>query len=233
MNKQQFMGELKQLLGELPVDEREEALSYYEDYFADAGEENEAAVIAELQSPEKVAFTIKAGLADADKIEGEFTDTGFKGYSNDSRDEIINAIPGSEERGFKQANPNTGNNILITILVLILLSPILIPVFCSIFGVLFGLSVAALAVMIAIAVAGIACIVAGGIVLVTGITGMSALPMGALLLAGVALILFGIGSVLVTVGTKIIALIVPAFFRAITSLARKMIDKINSKRGNL
>ncbi len=37
MNREEFMAKLKALLGDIPADEREEALQYYEDYFDDAG----------------------------------------------------------------------------------------------------------------------------------------------------------------------------------------------------
>ena len=62
MNRIEFMDQLKDLLREISAEEREEALQYYEDYFADAGEEHEAEVIRELGSPQKVAATIKADL---------------------------------------------------------------------------------------------------------------------------------------------------------------------------
>ena len=57
MNRIEFMDQLKDLLREISAEEREEALQYYEDYFADAGEEHEAEVIRELGSPQKVAAT--------------------------------------------------------------------------------------------------------------------------------------------------------------------------------
>jgi len=230
MTKQQFMGELKQLLGELPVVEREEALNYYEEYFADAGEENEDSVIAELGSPEKVAFTIKAGLADADKAEGEFTDTGFKGYEASSKEELINTIPGSEDRGFNQPN-NNRNNALLVILLLILLIPVIVPILCSVFGVLIGIAGACFGIMCALAVAGIGCIVAGAIVLVVGILGMATHPLGAIMLAGIALILVGIGAILFTIGVKIIAKLLPKLVRAVVSILQNIIKTINRKRG--
>ena len=62
MNRIEFMTELEKLLKEIPEEERKEAMQYYEDYFADAGLENEQHVISELESPKKVAQTIKAGL---------------------------------------------------------------------------------------------------------------------------------------------------------------------------
>ena len=60
MNRMEFMAELERLLADMPEDERQAAVQYYADYFADAGEENEQDVIRELGSPEKVAESIKA-----------------------------------------------------------------------------------------------------------------------------------------------------------------------------
>ena len=45
MNRSEFMTRLRELLTDINEAEREEALSYYEEYFDDAGEENEASVI--------------------------------------------------------------------------------------------------------------------------------------------------------------------------------------------
>ena len=42
--------------------ERKAALEYYQDYFEDAGAENEGKVIQELGSPGKVAAIIRADL---------------------------------------------------------------------------------------------------------------------------------------------------------------------------
>lgn len=62
MNREQFIAQLVRLLQDLPPAERQEAIRYYQEYFDDAGEENEDAVIQELGSPGKVAASIKANL---------------------------------------------------------------------------------------------------------------------------------------------------------------------------
>ena len=62
MNRIEFMTELAALLQDISAEERVEAMQYYNDYFDDAGAENEADIIKELESPRKVAETIKAGL---------------------------------------------------------------------------------------------------------------------------------------------------------------------------
>ena len=63
MDRRKFMNEFEKRLSRLPTDEVREAVDYYEQYFADAGVENEKAVLAELGSPAGVASQIIAGYA--------------------------------------------------------------------------------------------------------------------------------------------------------------------------
>ena len=63
MNRIEFMTELASLLQDVPAEERRDAMQYYNDYFDDAGEDQEQQVIEELESPKKVAEKIKADMA--------------------------------------------------------------------------------------------------------------------------------------------------------------------------
>ena len=63
MNRHDFIEELKRRLRKLPYDEIKEAVDYYEEYFDDAGIENEQSAIAELGSPSEIASQIIAGYA--------------------------------------------------------------------------------------------------------------------------------------------------------------------------
>ena len=62
MNRVEFMTELASLLQDVPVEERREAMRYYNDYFDEAGKENEAQAISDLGSPARVAEKIKEDL---------------------------------------------------------------------------------------------------------------------------------------------------------------------------
>ena len=75
MNKYEFMAQLKKHLRKLPFDEVKEAVDYYEQYFDDAGEENEQAVLSELGSPSAVASQIVASFAAKDT--GKSVQKGF------------------------------------------------------------------------------------------------------------------------------------------------------------
>ncbi len=98
MNRAEFMNRLTALLHDVSPAEREEAIQYYNDYFDDAGAENEASVIASLGTPEELAKTIKAGLSDGGSG-GEFTETGFEGYGTRSKDEIMNPADRQKAQG--------------------------------------------------------------------------------------------------------------------------------------
>lgn len=111
MNRAEYMAQLARLLGDVPKAEREEALQYYNDYFDDAGVEEESGVIASLGSPEELARTIKAGLNDGGSA-GEFTEAGFSGYGQTHKDEVMqvppgagyqNAFTGSQGAGYQNA----------------------------------------------------------------------------------------------------------------------------------
>ena len=60
MTRAEFLTALAEKLQGVTVDEREEALKYYNEYLDEAGPENEEAVIAELGTPQKVANIIIA-----------------------------------------------------------------------------------------------------------------------------------------------------------------------------
>ena len=63
MNRADYMAALRRALSVLPEEERANALRYYEEYFDDAGPENEAKAIEELGEPAKVAARILAATA--------------------------------------------------------------------------------------------------------------------------------------------------------------------------
>ena len=55
----------------LPEEERDSAMEYYEDYFADSGPENEAQIIDEFGSPELVArqILLSSSVGNADSLD--------------------------------------------------------------------------------------------------------------------------------------------------------------------
>jgi len=88
MNRWEFMRQLEELLSDISPNEREEALQYYNDYFNDAGRENEQEVIKALGSPGQVAEIVREGLEDGIS-QGEFTENGFLNKASSLDHEII------------------------------------------------------------------------------------------------------------------------------------------------
>ncbi|QDQ02120.1 DUF1700 domain-containing protein [Lysinibacillus fusiformis] len=63
MDRASYLKKLRGKLYRLPAQELDAALAYYEEYFDEAGEENEQQVIQQLGSPSKVASQIMADFA--------------------------------------------------------------------------------------------------------------------------------------------------------------------------
>lgn len=62
MTKQEFLQRLEVQLADVTEEERAEAIRFYEEYFDEAGPEQEQKVLLELGSPDKVAAIIKANV---------------------------------------------------------------------------------------------------------------------------------------------------------------------------
>lgn len=105
MNRLEFMRQLEMLLSDISPSEREEALQYYNDYFNDAGTENERQVIKALGSPAQVAKIVKDGLSDNPGM-GEFTENGY----TDQNAPNSNAIMKRSGQGQNTSGPEGAAN---------------------------------------------------------------------------------------------------------------------------
>ena len=91
MIREDFMDKLAFLLQDLSETDREEALQYYNDYFDDAGVENEQSVMYSLGTPEKLAETIRkehmkqTGTYSGDTYMGSTSNDSDKGKKNKLR----------------------------------------------------------------------------------------------------------------------------------------------------
>jgi len=228
MNKATFMARLNELLADITEAEKEEALSYYEEYFADAGEENEESVIQSLGSPEKVAATIKAGLSENAQEEGEFSENGYTNSYYDTKDEIAARNLSSEERGFGKGKGlsgiSTGGWVIILILCLFAL-PILGPILLGIAGTIFGLLVAIAAVIFAVFVTGVALVAAAIGMVVAGFATLFATPIVGVALLGAALIVAGIGILAAILGLWVVTKVIPPLFRGLVTIIRKPFER--------
>ena len=218
MSRVEFMNQLKNLLWDIPDGEREEALNYYEDYFDDAGAENEEQVIAALGSPEKVAAIIKDGLKEDAGKPGAFTENGYQS-------EIVHYAE-SKKSSFADRIKGLGKSGMILVLILAIFAlPILGPVGIGIGSAIFGVLVAGIAVLFALAVAGIALLVAGASVFAAAIGCLFVTPAIGIMLMGAAMIIIGIGILVTVLGIWILTKVVPALIRFVVNLFRKIFAK--------
>ena len=217
MNRAEFMARLKELLADITEAEREEALNYYEDYFDDAGVENEASVIESLGSPEKVAATIKHGLNDSEGQEGEFSETGYTDYTYD-KDEVATTTQ-------RKKWDLSGGMLVVVIILCIFALPILGPVAIAVLSVLFSILCTVAVLLFAVMVAGVAIGVSGLALIISGIATLIASPVVGILFAGAGLVLAGVGILVTILGIWILTKVVPPLFRGFINLCRKPFER--------
>lgn len=192
MNRIEYMTKLASLLQDIPEVERRDAMKYYNDYFDEAGEENEEQVIREFGAPEEVAENIKADLKGktediTDDQQGQSGNYQFQTRENDHSSEYQ-----YEMSGDKKKNARIWKIVLIVILAIII-GPVLIPL-------IGGILVAGLAIVLT-AIVGVFALVIAGIVI--AIVGISLVISGFIILlpqtaAGLALI--GSGLIMLVLG---------------------------------
>ena len=201
MNRAEFMTELERHLAGITIDEINDAMAYYNEYFDEAGPENEARVIEELISPARVAAQIKAESA-------------FRGL--DSKES-----PPPIKKGFSA---------IWFVLLGILALPLALPLVLGAFGVLVALIVAAFGVVISLVAVEVATFVAGFVSIVVGsFTIPVHLPTG-LFYLGVGLLIVGFSllvGVLVYLLTKGLVYFIAW---VMNNILRKGRDKIQSTR---
>lgn len=211
MNKEQFLLRLEQLLSDIPEDERTEALEYYQSYFEDAGVENEANVIEELGSPEKVAQSIREGVNDRGEdtvdhpLVSKTADTGGTG-----------ANWSDMKQKFQQKDKRS--MWLLAIIVAVFTSPI----WLGALGTLFGISISLVSVIAAIILTVVILAFVGLIVgLVLGLVGVIVFFTGHF---GSGLMIFGGGLLLAALGCLCAALLIWMSKTVIPAMIGKVSD---------
>lgn len=224
MNRAEFMERLRALLSDLEESEQVEALSYYEEYFDDAGAENEQELIKSLGSPEKVAKSIKEGLNDSDGKEGEFSEKGFQGYEEDGRNEVGMHQKNKQRLSDRIKGLGVGGILLFLILALFAL-PILAPICIGVIAMIFGIFGAAAALVCAVAIVGFALVIAGAAVFFSAFPGMLLSPAVGVLLIGLGFLLAGIGILLAILGIWIVGKLLPPIIRWIVRSIQKLFSR--------
>ena len=226
MSRVEFMNQLKNLLWDIPEGEREEALNYYEDYFDDAGADNEAQVIASLGTPEKVAAIIKEGLNEEANEQGEYSETGYTNYGQNSKDEVIYYENSSKKKNFAERFTELGTGGMIILLILVIFAlPILGPIGAGIISTIFGLLAAGAAIICSLCIAGIGLLVAGASIFAAAIGCLAVTPPVGILLLGGSFVIVGVGILLMILGIWIVTKVVPPVIRWFVAKVRGIFYK--------
>lgn len=236
MKKEEFLSELERRLSGISEEERADAMAFYRSYLEDAGEENEEAVIAEFESPEKVAESILRDLGVEAQSEAEKEAEHETNCDNDSK--YYNSVANRDAEyynnvnqavnnlnGNQQKKDNTGTVILLVI-VAVLTSPIWLTVLIALASVLlglvcalFGIAVAVVAVMASLISVGF---VLGGIGIGTMFGGNPAAGIG---LIGGGCIVLALGILALVLVVWVLGAFLPWVVRGVVNLCKKLFNK--------
>ncbi len=217
MNRKEFIDKLDYLLQDIEDIEREEALQYYEDYFDEAGSENESQVIKDLGSPERVAAIIKAGLENQFDQDIEYSEKGMDNANYKEVREVIEAEVIDKEKKENHFKGNPDRNRILIILAL--------PIGGGLFGVCIGVIAALFALGIGVLTGGVVCLVGAVACLVKGAMILASTPgMGLIILAtGFGLIALSIGFFALARGT---VKVIPLMVSGVVNLIKTIIQKV-------
>ena len=211
MNKLEFLTKMRNRLEQfgLPQDDINDALSYYEEVFLDAGFGKEEATSEELGDPVEIADGIlrDSGIhtGDASEFPPRYDNTQMTGG---------NAQPTDSGNKSKE-------NFILKFILLVLTFPIWLPLIVTVFALLFALLVSVLAIVISLAFAGIALII-GGIQIA-----LEAPPIG-IICIGIGFMVTGIFAM---IGKPFFRWIIPASGRLVRGLVNKIKGLFGRKEG--
>lgn len=237
MNRREFMDRLEALLQSISPEERNEAMQYYNDYFDDAGPENEGRVIRELESPEKVAAIIRTGLSSAEDgnefhsehseyRETGYTDTRFEEYEVPITRETGGNYGGNRDSQGRRPWTSRPLKIFLIIMIICVGVPTVIPAVGGIFLGILGVLAAIFGVAVAILFAGIAIMIGGVVCFATGLVQLFHFAPVGVLLIGIGLLLVALGAVLTAaIWWLCIIKVFPSIFRWFVELCRKPFQK--------
>lgn len=233
MTREEFLRRLNELLSDVTDEERAEAIRFYEEYLDDAGPQQEAQVLAELGSPEKVAAIIRANVPGS-RVQQETAaqeaqaagpaGSGVPPASSAAAGASIPLPPYARPGAAQPAPPRKGmsDRTILLIILAVVLFPLWIGLAGTIFGILMGLVGAALGLFFG----GVATVVSIVAVLTANTPAAFAAgwPTG-LFMVGLCLLGLALGIALITAAVWLVAWLLPACWRLILRAWRALTGK--------
>ncbi len=223
MSRNEFMRQLESLLQTIPAAERAEALQYYNDYFDDAGAENEQQVIEALGNPAKVAENIKRDLGG----NASYNEENFRSESRRG----ANVVPYENVQSKKQEEQSPSGKgltpgwIAVIVILAVLASPVWVPVVLGVIGTLFGIICAWFGIIVGCGSAAIGCLVAALVLLVVGFACMVISPIVGICVIGIALLCAGICLAATMLTVLLAGILTPMIWKGLVKLWKKCFGK--------
>lgn len=242
MSRIDFMEKLEYLLQDIPDEEKTDALAYYQDYFAEAGDENEEQVIREFGSPERIAAIIRAELSGNLEDGGGFTETGYQderfrepGYQVAKHRDLPDVDEAAGTGSHHDAEPGYQRNQDSPLIRLLKLAGFLIVL--SILGpIALGAGGAALSVVSAVVITLIVLVLLVGfgtalccllavVLIVCGIASLFMNPGGGIFILGFGIFLLGCSFIGIVLSSIVYGRMVPFCIRGITDRINRFVHR--------
>lgn len=217
MNRIDFMNQLESLLQNISPTEREEALQYYNDYFDDAGPENEKEVIEALGNPARVAENIKRDLQENSETRAKASDRALVEYGKQMN---VQGQPQSDKTKEKKTEMPTWAIVLLVVL-LVFASPFILGIGAGAFGIAVGILISWFAIIFSFGAAALTLFIVAFILVIVGIM---CTPVDALVgigLVGCGLLCGGVGILCLMLTVAMAGIVTPAVCKGIAGLFRK------------
>lgn len=198
MTKLEFMRALEEQLLVLPYQERLDALEYYDEYFDDAGIENEQQVAEQLVSPEVVAAKIL-------------------GKSTSSQQQQQQQYQTPPSYAYQQPRQHKSN---IPLWLILALSPVWIPLAIGVLAVIVGFLITVVALGLSFVIMAVALVLMTVICLIVAVPLLITDPLNGMYVLGCALVSCGVGVMFLPLCGLLLKKCVPACAKGIGKLAQ-------------
>ena len=253
MTRLEFLNQLDYLLQDVDDKDRQDALDYYRDYMDEAGIKESDSVDDLLESPEKIAISLRISLTGNYDAQIESGDQGFKNmhteatakvpevygqksrYSKydmewESAQEYTSEYDVVSEDGEVKEKKRSLGKILLIAAICLIASPAVLGIGSGLIGLVFGLLGLVVGLIFGVAGGAIGCLIGGVVLFVMSLMQMvTNVPQG-IFMMGVALLLIAVGILLVMLTIVIFRRFIPWMIRSIVNIFRKIFHKDGGKR---
>lgn len=202
MNKTEYLNELSKYLKRVPKQDLDDALEYYEEYFEEAGEENEQKIIEELGTPKDLAKKIIIECVD-------------KNFSEDYEEKALSTEVVSSEN--KEEKKGLSPWLILAAIFALPFSPIVLALLIVLLTVVFAIVVTIISLILSFGVTAIAGLVSAICAIVIAFVN----PTGGLMMFGVSLAIAAIGAIFFALTFTLFDLLIKALTKAGSKLVHK------------